>query len=148
MIDKSIFLKLFNYYPPYLGAGIKVKRLPDDDWAYNVSMKLRFYNNNYVGVHFGGSLYSMCDPFYMLILMNKLGRSYIVWDKSASIEFKRPGKGRVSATFRIPKQRVEQIKDEVEQKGKSEPEFRVEILNDKGEVISEVTKRLWVKKKV
>lgn len=147
MIDKRIFLKLFNIYPPYLGAGVRVRRLKDDDWAYEVSMKLRFYNNNYVGVHFGGSLYSMCDPFYMLILMNKLGADYIVWDKAASIQFKKPGKGKVQATFRISQERVEAIKKEVEEKGKSEPLFEVDVLNESGEVVSHVTKHLWVKKK-
>lgn len=148
MIDKRVFLKLFNFYPPYLGAGIRVERLKDDDWAYRVSMKLRFYNNNYVGVHFGGSLYSMCDPFFMLILMNKLGREYLVWDKAASIEFKKPGKGRVHATFRIDEKRVAEIKKQVELKGKDEPLFEVDVVNEKGEVVAHVTKKLWVKRKI
>lgn len=148
MIDKRVFLKLFNFYPPYLGAGIRVKQLKDDDWAYEVSMRLRFFNNNYVGVHFGGSLYSMCDPFYMLILMNKLGPGYTVWDKAASIDFKKPGKGKVKAVFRIPQERVDEIKREVEAQGKSEPLFSVDVLNEQGDVVSQVTKRLWVKKKV
>lgn len=84
-------LKVMNFWPPYLGAGIKVSLLDEREMVVEVSMRLKKLNSNYVGVHFGGSLYSMVDPFYMLILMKKLGGSYIVWDKAASIQFKSPG---------------------------------------------------------
>src|SRR3954463_10481879 len=90
-----------NLYPPLLGAGIRVTRL-DRDWrAVDVEMKLRFWNRNYVGTHYGGSLYSMADPFYMLMLIENLGRDYIVWDKAATIRFRRPGRGRMTAEFRL-----------------------------------------------
>src|SRR3954471_228439 len=90
---------VLNLYPPFLGAGIRVKRL-DPDWrTIEVEMKLRRWNTNYVGSHYGGSLYSMTDPFYMLMLIENLGRDYIVWDKSATIRFRRPGKGTVVAKF-------------------------------------------------
>ena len=74
-----------NVWPPFAGAGIRVVRL-DADWrAIDVEMKLRFWNSNYVGTHYGGSLYSMTDPFYMLMLIENLGREYVVWDKAATI---------------------------------------------------------------
>jgi len=76
-----------NVWPPFLGAGIRVTRLQPDWRAIDVEMKLRFWNANFVGTHYGGSLYSMTDPFYMLMLIENLGRDYIVWDKSASIRF-------------------------------------------------------------
>ena len=69
-------MRLLSLYPPYLGAGVRVTRVSDDLRTFEVEMKLRFYNRNYVGTHFGGSLYSMCDPFYMLILLEALGRDY------------------------------------------------------------------------
>ena len=68
-----------NLYPPYLGAAVRVTHISDDFRNVEVEMPLRFYNRNYVGTHFGGSLYSMCDPFYMLMLINILGPDYIVW---------------------------------------------------------------------
>lgn len=77
-----------NLWPPFLGSGIRVTRL-DRDWkAVDVEMRLLVFNRNYVGTHYGGSLYSMTDPFYMLMLIENLGREYIVWDKSACIRFR------------------------------------------------------------
>src|SRR5271157_3379702 len=88
---QKLMLRWINIWPPFLGAGIRVR------WRSNrhvdVELKLRAWNRNYVGTHYGGSLYSMTDPFYMLMLMENLGRDYIVWDKAASIRFRKPGKG-------------------------------------------------------
>jgi len=75
-----------------------------------VSLPLTYYNRNYVGTHFGGSLYSMCDPMYMLLLLNVLGREFIVWDKSTTIEYRKPGKGTVTAEFSIPDELVTYLK--------------------------------------
>src|SRR5512142_1908587 len=92
--------QLINFYPPLLGAGIRSTRI--DDLTTCVELKLTAFNRNVVGVHFGGSLYAMCDPWFMLILMRALGPGYIVWDKAASIQFLQPGRGTVTATFHIP----------------------------------------------
>lgn len=138
--------RLMNLYPPFLGAGIKVKLR--DKLSFEISMPLNPMNRNYVGTQFGGSLYSMTDPFYMLILMNKLGREYLVWDKSAQIHFRSPGRGRVHAFFEIDDSRVEEIKKEVENKGKTEPVFHVDVVDDHGKIIAQVEKKLWVAKKV
>ncbi len=80
---------------------MKVDYIAKDWKETHVSMKLRWYNRNAVGTHFGGSLYSMVDPHLMLILMQLLGKNYIVWDKSASIDFRRPGQGRVYSKMKI-----------------------------------------------
>src|ERR1041385_6706004 len=98
--------RFINFYPPYLGAAVRVTHITEDFRRVEVEMPLRFYNRNYVGTHFGGSLYAMCDPFYMLMLMNILGPGYIVWDKAATIRFKRPGSGLVKATFTIPEEKI------------------------------------------
>jgi len=88
MIPKKILFRILQFYPPFLGAGIKVK-VSKDVKTVDVSMKLTFWNRNYVGTHFGGSLYAMCDPFFFFLLMENLGMKYIVWDKGASISFKK-----------------------------------------------------------
>jgi acyl-coenzyme A thioesterase PaaI-like protein len=95
--------RLVNFYPPMLGAGIRSRSV--DERTVDVEMKLTAFNRNIVGVHFGGSLYAMCDPWFMLILMHTLGRDYIVWDKAAGIRFVRPGRGTVRAHFHIPQSR-------------------------------------------
>lgn len=145
-MSRNWLLRLFNVYPPYLGAGVRVKASPDLH-TFEVRMKLRVWNRNYVGTHFGGSLYTMCDPFFMLILMNALGRDYIVWDKEATIRFRRPGRGTVRATFHIPPERVAEIKAEAGAQRKVEPVFKVDVLDEQGEVVAEVEKLLYVRRK-
>lgn len=137
-------MRLLSLYPPYLGAGIRVKASPDLR-TFTVRMKLRRWTRNYVGTQFGGSLYSMCDPFFMLILADALGRGYVVWDKAATIRFLRPGRGTVHATFHIPLVEIEEIRAAADAGRKVEPTFRAEILDDAGEVVAEVEKLLYVR---
>ena len=138
---------LLNLWPPFLGAGIRVRRLQPDWKEIDVEMKLRFWNANFVGTHYGGSLYSMTDPFYMLMLIENLGRDYIVWDKSASMRFRKPGKGKVAAAFRLSDEQVEGIRQALRSQDKVEPKFVVEVKDDTGVVIAEVEKILHVRKK-
>jgi len=146
MFDRRRLFRLLSLYPPYLGAGVRVRVSPDYR-TFDVRLKLTRRNKNYVGTHFGGSLYSMCDPFFMLILMEALGRGYVVWDKEATIRFRRPGKGTVHASFHIPPERVEEIRAAADRDGKVEPVFRVDVVNEKGEVVAEVEKLLYVRRK-
>jgi hypothetical protein len=136
-----------RFYPPYLGAGVRVTHVSDDFRTVRVEMPLRFYNKNYVGTHFGGSLYSMCDPFYMLMLINILGPEYIVWDKAASIRFKKPGRGLVKATFHIPEETIAEIRNAADSQGKVEPQFEVTVTDSEGNVVAEVDKLLYVRRK-
>ncbi|WP_347251414.1 DUF4442 domain-containing protein [Legionella sp.] len=140
----SLLLRLMKFWPPFLGAGIRVKQFNADCSEVIVQMKMRFWNKNYVGTHFGGSLYSMTDPFYMLMLLNLLGKSYIVWDKSASIRYKVPAKGVVYATFQISPHQLEKIRQEVIQHGKTEPEFIVSIMDSDGNIVAEVKKIIYI----
>ncbi len=138
---------LLNLWPPFLGAGIRVKRLQPDWKEIDVEMKLRRWNANYVGTHYGGSLYSMADPFFMLMLIENLGKDYIVWDKSASIRFRRPGKGTVSASFRLSEQQIEEIKQALQTQEKMEQTFLVEVKDASGSVVAEVRKVLHIRRK-
>jgi hypothetical protein len=139
--------RLLNLWPPLLGAGIRVKRLQSDWKEIDVEMNLHFWNANFVGTHYGGSLYSMTDPFYMLMLIQNLGRDYIVWDKSANIRFRKPGKGRVVARFRLSDEQIEGIRRDLQTQPRIEPTFLVEVTDESGEVIAEVQKVLHVRKK-
>ncbi len=139
-------LRLINIWPPFLGAGIRVHWSPDHK-SVDVEMKLRFWNRNYVGTHYGGSLYSMTDPFYMLMLMENLGPGYIVWDKSASIRFRKPGKGRVKAEFRLTEEQLADIRTTLTTQEKYEPTFVVQVKDEAGEVVAEVQKMLHVRRK-
>jgi acyl-coenzyme A thioesterase PaaI-like protein len=138
---------VFRLYPPFLGAGIRIQRIADDFMTIDVRMRLRFWNKTGVGAHFGGSLYAMCDPFFMLMLIRTLGPDYLVWDKAAAIRFKKPGRGTVKATFRIPPETIEAIRAEADLHGRSDPQFQALVTDEEGNVIAEVDKFLVVKKK-
>ena len=136
-----------NLWPPFLGAGIRVKRIASDMKAIDVEMKLRWWNANYVGTHFGGSLFALTDAFYMLMLMANLGRDYIVWDKAASIRYRKPGKGTVRAEFRLSDAQLDDIRDKLKALPKYEPAFMVEVKDEQGIVIAEVEKLLHARLK-
>ncbi|WP_235689680.1 YiiD C-terminal domain-containing protein [Fulvivirga lutea] len=147
MLSKRTKMKLINWWPPMLGTGISLKYISKDFSRFDVIMKLRWYNKNLVGIHYGGSLYSMCDPWYMFILTANLGKKYIVMDKSAAIRYKKPGKGTVKCTFQLSQERISEIRKEINEIGKNEYTFLCEILNSDGEVICEVDKTVYVRKK-
>jgi Domain of unknown function (DUF4442) len=136
-----------NLWPPFLGMGIRIKHIAPDMKAVDVEMKLHFWNANYVGTHFGGSLFAMTDPFYMLMLMANLGRDYIVWDKAATIRYRKPGKGTVRAEFRLSDSQIGDIREKLKTLPKYEPVFSVEVKDEAGVVIAEVEKVLHVRKK-
>jgi hypothetical protein len=123
-----------------------VTRLQPDWKAIDVEMKLRFWNSNYVRSHFGGSLYAMTDPFYMLMLIENLGQDYIVWDKSASVRFRQSGKGKVFAAFRLSDQQIEELRRELKTQEKIEPIFAVDVKDETGAVVAEEQKFLHPKK--
>ncbi len=136
-----------NLWPPYLGTGISIKTISPDFKHLTVVMDMRWYNKNAVGSHFGGSLYAMTDPFFMLMLMGILGPDYTVWDKSAAIDFIRPGKGRVRAEFRVSQADIDGIKEKTASGDKFFPEFFVDIVDENLQIVARVFKTLYVKKK-
>jgi acyl-coenzyme A thioesterase PaaI-like protein len=146
-MKKPIFLRFINLWPPMLGAGIRVHWIDSELRAVDVTMKLRPWNKNAVGTHYGGSLYSMADPFFMLMLIQNLGREYIVWDKAATIRFLKPGRGTVRAKFRLTDADLADIRTKLEIQEKYEPKFRVEIRDEAGELIAEIEKLLYIRKK-
>jgi len=138
---------LLNLWPPFLGAGIRVKNLNPDWREIDVEMRLRRWNSNYVGTHYGGSLYSMTDPFFMVMLIENLGSDYIVWDKSASIRFRTPGRGTVCAKFRLSPEQVDEIRQALKNEEKIERGFNVEVKDESGRVVAEVQKVLHIRRK-
>jgi acyl-coenzyme A thioesterase PaaI-like protein len=145
---QRLMIRLVGLYPPYLGAGIRVTYPKDDPHRIVVRLGLHWWNRNLFGTQFGGSMYSMCDPHFVFIVMRNLGPGYVVWDKAASIEFLKPGRGAVRATFVVPPEKIEEIRAAADRGEKVEPLFTAEIVAEAdGEVVARVTKRLWVRKK-
>src|SRR5271163_2130021 len=130
----SWWLRHIGWWPPLFGTGIKVTRLDKDLRAVDVEMPLRRWNRNYVGVHFGGSLFAMTDPFYMAMLATNLGPEDVVWDKAASIRYRKPGTGRVRAEFRLSEERLTEIRTTLEVDGRYDARFVVEVKDAGGGV--------------
>jgi acyl-coenzyme A thioesterase PaaI-like protein len=136
-----------NLWPPYLGAGIHVRSIADDWSEVVVELRDRFANRNFVGTHFGGNLFAMTDPFYALMLMHRLGERYLVWDQAATIEFLSPGRGTVSAVFRLSQDMVDGIRKSAESGAKILPQFDAEVRDRAGDTVARVRKTLYVRLK-
>ncbi|MDF2395295.1 DUF4442 domain-containing protein [Pseudomonas sp. 3MA1] len=147
-VGKARLLRwVMNLYPPYLGAGVRIRQISADFREVQVSMGLGWYNRNYVGTQFGGSLYSMVDPFFMLMLMENLGRDYIVWDKAAAIDFIAPGRGPVFARFSIDQALLDEVRRQTANGEKYLPQLQVEIHDGSGTLVARVDKTLYVRRK-
>jgi len=140
-------IKKVNLYPPYLGMGVRVKSVRDDFTRFDVELRARWYNRNLFGTHFGGSLYAMSDPFFVFIITMNLGSGYIVWDKSAAIDFLKPAKGTILGVFEISKDRLEEIRTEVDALGKSTYHFEVDLVDEAGQAVARVRKEVYVRSK-
>jgi hypothetical protein len=147
-MDHNQFKRKLNLYPPYWGTGIFVKKISPDFREIIVQMKMSWYNRNYVNTHFGGSLYSMTDPFFMLMLIQILGKEYIVWDKAAYIDFIKPGRGTVTARFVIDQEQIEDIIVKTGDGQKYLPEFTVDIEDQASNKVARVIKTLYIRKKM
>jgi len=139
--------RLLNCWPPFLFTGIRVRAIADDFRYARVELGLHWYNRNYVGTQFGGSLFAMTDPFWMLLAMNALGPDYIVWDQAAAIEFLAPGRGKVSAEFRLDDAALQEIRDAALNGEKYLRWFEVEVRAADGTVVARVRKQLYVRRK-
>lgn len=140
-------LKFMWMWPPFLGTGIRVKSFSNDLTCILVQLKTRPWSQNYFGTHYGGSLFSMTDPFYALMLLHILGKNYIIWDKSAAIRFKVATKLPVYARFELSPERIQQLRSELEQHPKIEPTFCIPITDQQGKTIAIVERTLHIRKK-
>ena len=136
-----------NAYPPYAGAGILITHIAEDASEIRVEMPLTDRNVNLVGTHFGGSLYAMVDPHLMILLIQRLGPDYVVWDKEANIDFRKPGIGTVHATVRVTDEEVAAIRAATANGDKHLPQWTLEVLDEEDEVVATVLKTLYVRRK-
>jgi hypothetical protein len=142
---KSAKAKLFfwNFYPPFLGAGIRIEEAAEDFSSLTASLTPKWWNRNYVGTLFGGSIYSLCDPFHMVLLMHRLGNDFKVRDKGAEIRFLKKGVEKVWAKFEISRD----VEDEILRSREEvmERKFTVEVKNIHGDSVAQVVKILHIR---
>ena len=137
-----------NIWPPLLFSGIRVTHIAEDFKAVSVELRQKWYNKNVVGVHFGGSIFAMTDPFFMFMLMNNLNKDYTVWDRAGSIDFIKPGKGTIKADFVLTDEMLKDIKSNtIEDGSKYTPTYGVDIVNAQGDIVAHVKKTMHIRKR-
>ncbi len=147
MSKASKLRRLMNWWPPFIGAGIKVETISDDFRHVRVRLKIGLLNRNYVGTHFGGSLFAMTDPYWMIMIMENLGSEYLVWDKAGEIEFVRAVKEPVWCEFRLETATLDEIRAEAASGEKHLRWMPVDVLTASGEVVARVRKQIYVRLK-
>jgi acyl-coenzyme A thioesterase PaaI-like protein len=139
--------RLLNLWPPFRAAGIRVREIAPDFRSATVELRMRLLNRNYVGTHFGGTLFAMTDPFFMIMMMKNLGGDYVVWDKSGTVRFLKPARGTVTARFALAEEEIARARAATAQGARHEPVFRVEIVDAAGVVVADVEKTLHIRRK-
>jgi acyl-coenzyme A thioesterase PaaI-like protein len=146
-VSPKWFRHIMNWWPPFWGMRIHIEHIGDDWKTLRMRMKLSLRNKNYVGSHFGGGLFAMTDPFYMLMFMNLLGREYLVWDRAAKIEFVAPGRSTVYAHFQVTDEMLADVRTKTENGEKYEPTYRIDVVDAKGGIIARIDKTLYFRNK-
>ncbi|MGD8109623.1 DUF4442 domain-containing protein [Vibrio sp. TRT 17S01] len=143
----SIVKFALNSWPPFWGAGIKILFISDDFREVKMKLKLRWWNKNANRTQYGGSIFSLTDPVYSLMLMGILGEQYFVWDKEASINFIKPGQSDLFADFCVGEAQLQELLNKTANGDKCFPEFITYVKDKNGTVVSEVQRKLYVRKK-
>jgi len=137
----------FNLFPAYFGTGARVTYIASDWREVRVELPLSIRTRNYVGTIFGGSMYGAVDPMYMIMLIKLLGPEYVVWDKSASIRFRRPGRSTLHAIFLLDDAELTAIHAALRESPKIDRHYEVKLVDDHDEVHAVVGKTIHIQKK-
>jgi acyl-coenzyme A thioesterase PaaI-like protein len=143
----SSLRRYMNVWPPFLFSGIRVTRISDDFRHVRVELRQRWFNRNYVGTHFGGALFAMTDPFWMIQMLRRLGPGYLVWDQAGEIRFEKPGRGTVVAEFDLADGVVDEVRVAAEGGDKVLRWFEVPVRDAGGDTVATVRKQLYIRKK-
>lgn len=138
---------LWNLWPPFLGAGIRIEKIDPDFKYVKVRLKKRPWNANMVGIHYGGSIFSMTDPFYMAMLIKNLGHDYQVMDKAAAIRFLKPGKSDLYAEFRLDETILSAIKSEVALSNKIDWTATVTVVDKGGLEVAKIERVIAIRRR-
>jgi hypothetical protein len=136
-----------NFFPAYRGTGARITYIAGDWREVHIKLPLNWRTRNYVGTIFGGSVYGAVDPIYMVMLIQILGPAYVVWDKGATIQFKRPGRSTLHACFSLDAPEIDAIKAELLARSAIERNYQVDLIDADGVIHASVTKTLHIRRK-
>ncbi len=96
---------------------------------------------------FGGSLFAMTDALYPVMLQHNLGPNYVVWGRSATIEFLAPGRKIARARFELTGESIDQILQATADGRRHEPVFDVLITDENEKAIARAVHTLYIRRK-
>jgi hypothetical protein len=137
----------FNFFPAYRGTGARMTYVSADWREVRIRLPLSWRTRNYVGTIYGGSLYGAVDPFYMIMLIKNLGPGYVVWDKAATIRFRKPGKSTLTATFVIDDAELAAIHEALATAPSVDRVYKVALVDAEGVVHAEVEKVVYIRRR-
>lgn len=136
----------FNWFPAYRGTGAWVTYIASDWREVRIKLPLSVQTRNYVRTIFGGSMYGAVDPFYMIMLIRNLGKNYVVWDKAATIRFKKPGRATLYAHFMLEEAELDAIRAELRTARSIDRVYRVDLTDAQGVVHAEIDKVIYIRR--
>ncbi len=142
-------LRCWSFYAfgCYRGTGGRLKYIAEDWSEVQLDLPLSWRTRNYVGTIFGGSIYSAVDPIYMLMLIRRLGREFVVWDKSAAIQFKKPGRGTLHARFFITEDELAAVRSALESQRSVDRTYTVDLADSSGAICATVEKVIHIRRR-
>lgn len=144
--DPVLMRRVMNLWPPFLFAGIRVLEIRPEFRGATVELRLHALSRNYMGTQFGGSMFSMTDPFWVILLLNRLGPGYVVWDKRAEVEYFTPGRTHVRSTFEVPDELVEEIRDAAAGGARVLRWVSNDIVDDHGTVVAHIRREIYIRR--
>jgi len=147
LLTRLLPRRLLNLWPCYWGTGVRLKYVAKDFREFRLEVPLNWRTRNYVGTIFGGSMYGAVDPVCMLMLIKNLGPSYEVWDKAATIRFKKPGRSTLHAAFRLDQEEIDRIQKELSNTDSIDRVYKIDLTDDKGAACATVEKVIHIRRK-
>lgn len=139
--------RAMNLWPPFAAAGVRVAQIAPDYSEAVVVHRTRAWNVNYFGTAYGGTLFSMSDPFWALLISMRLGRSYSVLDAAAEIDFVRTGRGELRTSFHVPQDLVDRLREEAEDGRKVLHWLANDVTDSSGQVVARIRKQVYVRRR-
>lgn len=145
-LKRTLPRRLLYLWPCYWSTGVRVKYVAKDFREMRVEVPLNWRTLNYVGTIFGGSMYGAVDPVYMLMLIKNLGSSYVVWDKAATIRFKKPGRSTLHAAIKLDQEEINLIQEELSHRDSIDRVYNIDLTDDAGTVCATVEKTIHIRR--
>jgi uncharacterized protein DUF4442 len=136
---------MFNILPAYRATGGRVTYIASDFREVRVRLRLSWRTRNYVGTIYGGSLYGAVDGVYMVMLIRILGPEYTVWDKAATIRFRKPGRSTLYARFVIDEAETDEIRRLTAEAPSIDRGYKVDLADEDGVVHASVEKTIYIR---